>query len=66
MTLGVVHLLEVAFIGDGLDPRLQRQHLVIARHDGHRAELQPLAQVHGPDGHAVARRLHVVIEQRDE
>ena len=44
--LGVVHLLKVRFVGDLLDPRLKRHHLVIDGGDDYRPELQPLGQVH--------------------
>ena len=57
MTLGIVHVLQIAFVGDALDPRLERQHLVVARHHGHGAKLQPFAQVHCPNGHAIAQGL---------
>ncbi|MBM2812573.1 MAG: hypothetical protein HW416_3332 [Chloroflexi bacterium] len=50
MALRVVDLLEVGFVGHGLDALLQRHYFVVAGHDDHCAKLKALAQVHGADG----------------
>jgi hypothetical protein len=44
VALGVVDLFEVGLVGDGLDALLQRQHLVVAGHDGDGRNSRPLAR----------------------
>ncbi len=49
VTLGVVDLFNVGIVSDRLDAFLQWDHLVVAGHHNHCAELQPFCQVHGAD-----------------
>ena len=42
MPLGLVDFFEVGIVGDILDTLLQRDDLVVARHDGDGTELKPL------------------------
>ena len=60
--LGVVDLLQVGVVADGLDALLQRNDLVVAGHHDDGAELQPLGQVHRADRDVPARRLDVLVE----
>ena len=53
MPFGVVDLLEIGFLGRGLDALGQRQHLVVAGHDHDRPELETLGDVHCADGDVV-------------
>ncbi len=52
--LGVVDLVEFDLVGDGLDPRLFRQDVVVARHHHDRLEFEALGEMRGADGHPVA------------
>jgi len=45
VALRVVDLLEVRFVGDGLDALLKGDDLVVTCHHGDRAELQPFGQM---------------------
>jgi hypothetical protein len=44
MALRVVHLFKVGFVRNSLDPRLERQHVIVAGHDRHTAELKALGK----------------------
>ena len=63
MALGVVDLLEIRFVPDRRDPLLERHHLVVACHDHDSAELEPLGEVHGPDGDAPLWHVHLLVEE---
>ena len=50
VALGVVDVLEVGGVGDGLDAGLERDDLVVAGGDDDGAELEALGEVHRADG----------------
>ena len=62
VALGVVYVGEVGVVCDGGDPRLQRDHLVIAGGDDDCTELEALGPVHRRDRHGVGRDVGVVVE----
>ena len=62
MALSVVDLAQVGVVANGLDPLLQRDDLVVARHDDNGAKLQTLRHMHCADRDVVAHRLRMVIE----
>ena len=60
MQLGAVDFLQIGIVGDGFDPILERNHLVVARHDRDDSELQALREVHSADGDISDGRLDLV------
>lgn len=62
LALGVVDLLQVCVVAHGLNALLQWDDFIVARHRHHRAELQPLREVHRPDRDLAAGGLHVLVE----
>ena len=55
MAFGVVDLFQVGVVRDCLDTLLLGDYFVIACHHGHRAILEPFAEVHGCDRDAAGR-----------
>jgi hypothetical protein len=64
MALCIVHFFEITLVGDGFDPRLERQDFIVAGHNCHRPELQSLAEMHRADRDAVTHRPHRLIKYR--
>src|ERR1022692_2523739 len=62
MALSVIDFFEIGIVGYGLDPLLQRDHLIVTGHYHNGAEFQALGQMHGADGSAAAEGFHVVVE----
>ena len=62
MALGVVDLLQVGVVSDGLDACLAWDNLIVASHDDDRSELQALGIVHRTDGDGAVFDLHLVAE----
>src|ERR1039458_8645220 len=61
---GVVHVFKIALVRDRLYPRLEGSHPIIAGHDCHCPELQPLCQVHRADGNPSLHTLNLRVENR--
>ena len=62
VALAVVDLREIAVVGDGFDARLRGDDLVVAGHDGDRAKLQSLCEVHGGDGEMPLVRFDMLVQ----
>ena len=62
MPFGVVDLLHITVVGNVFNPSLQWQYFVVARHDRHDAELEPLGQVHRGDVHAARSDVNSFVE----
>jgi hypothetical protein len=62
VTLGVMNLLRIGVVADGLDACLQRDYLVVAGHHYYSSELKPFSEVHGADRDLTADGFDVFIE----
>jgi hypothetical protein len=62
IALGVVNLVEFRFVGDRFNAFLQRQYVVVARHDDDCLVLQPFGKVHSANGNAAQRLLNALGE----
>ena len=62
MALGVVNVLKVGLIGDGLNPFLEWDDFIVASHYCDCPKFQTFGQVHGTDGQPSNRRRDVFIE----
>jgi hypothetical protein len=45
-TFGLLYVVEFCFVGRITNPRIERQHAFIARHQNDRAKLQPRREAH--------------------
>ena len=59
---GVVDLFQIRIISGGFNSRLLWDDLIITGHDGDRAELQTLCQVHCANRDTLDSRLDIVVE----
>jgi hypothetical protein len=59
VAFGVVDLLDIGIVGNGLDALLQRQDLRVAGHHGHGPKLQPFGEMHGADRDAAGSHFDV-------
>jgi len=60
MTLGVVKVLKVGFIGEGLSPFLEGNHLIVRGHHHNCPKFQAFGQAHGIDGPASNRHFNIL------
>jgi hypothetical protein len=58
----LIYLLQVSVVSNAFDSRLERQNLVIARHDRHGSKFKTLGQMHRGDVHAASANLNSLIE----
>jgi hypothetical protein len=56
----VVNFFEAGFVADVLDALLRGDDLIVSCHDGNRAELETLRQMHGADREPTLGNLHLV------
>src|ERR1017187_3088898 len=62
MTFGVVNVLKVGLVGDGLNPFLKWNHVIVTSHHCDCPELQAFGKMHGTDGQPSNRRRDVFVE----
>jgi len=62
LPFGIVNILKITLVPDGLNPLLKGQHLVVAGHRDHRTELKTLGEMHCANGCVPARGLDPIIE----
>jgi len=62
LALCVVYILKVGLIGNGLDPLLERNDLIVASHYCDCPEFQTFGEMHGADGQPSNRRFDIFVE----